>query len=126
MALALQFSGEGAQLLQNYAARNQVDLSEFVLRAALEKIEDEAAERKARDRKELDAAMDKFEQKKGSPLTEEDLPQLVDMLADIRVEQIAAERLAHPSGKTFTFEEVLAECGITQEELDAMPEVEIE
>lgn len=41
MSLALQFSGEGAQILQNYAARNQVDLSEFVLRAALEKIEDE-------------------------------------------------------------------------------------
>ena len=41
MTLSLQFSGEGAQILQNYAARHQVDLSEFVLRAALEKIEDE-------------------------------------------------------------------------------------
>lgn len=41
MSLALQFSDEGARILQNYAARKQVDLSEFVLRAALEKIEDE-------------------------------------------------------------------------------------
>ena len=41
MALALQFNDAGATILQDYAARNNVNLSEFVLRAALEKIEDE-------------------------------------------------------------------------------------
>ena len=41
MTLALQLSGAGVQTLRDYAARNQVNLSDFVLHAALEKIEEE-------------------------------------------------------------------------------------
>ena len=58
--------------------------------------------------------------------TAEEYDSLMELLADWRVEQIAEERLAKPMGKGISFEEMLAESGLTQEELDAMPEVEIE
>ena len=58
--------------------------------------------------------------------TAEEYNSLMELLADMRVEQIAEERLSKPHGKNITMEEMMAECGITRAELDALPEVEIE
>ena len=58
--------------------------------------------------------------------TAEEYNSLMELLADMRVEQIAAERLSKPRGKNVTMEEMMDECGVTQAELDALPEVEIE
>ena len=55
MALAVQLNGIEAQILQEYVASRQLDLSEFVLRAALEKIEDE------RDHELYEKAMAEYE-----------------------------------------------------------------
>ena len=41
MTLALQINDEGAQILRDYATKYNVNLSEFIIRAALEKIETE-------------------------------------------------------------------------------------
>lgn len=140
MALAVQFNDAKAQVVQEYVTRHHLDLAEFFLRAALKEMESERKsapilynmseakdeEMTAKDKAELEAALDEYEAKKGAPLTEDDLPQMVDLLADIRIEQIAAKRLAEPSEEYITFDEMLALTGTTREELDAMPEVEIE
>ncbi len=58
--------------------------------------------------------------------TSEEYERLIDLLADMRAEQVASERLAKPIGKTMSREEMMKTCGITQAELDEFPEVEIE
>lgn len=62
----------------------------------------------------------------GVLMSPEEYDFIMDLLADLRIEQIAAERLSRPLGECITFDEMLAKSGITKEELDAMPEVEIE
>ena len=60
-------------------------------------------------------------------MTAEEYMQLVDDLADRELELLAAERLAHPDkGKWYTMEEVMAEFGITEQDLEAIGDVEIE
>lgn len=54
---------------------------------------------------------------------------LLDALEDAKLEALAMERLSHydpEKTKTIPWEEVLREQGITQEELDAMEDVEFE
>lgn len=41
MPLAVQLNATDAQVLQEYAAQRQIDLADFILQAALKKIEDE-------------------------------------------------------------------------------------
>ena len=60
MNLALQLSGAGVQVLKDYVTKNHVNLSDFVLRAALEKIENE------QDLRIYNEAMDEY---KANPVT---------------------------------------------------------
>ena len=60
MALAVQLEGAAVQTVQEYVTRHQIDLAEFILQAALEKIEDE------HDHKIYEAAMAKY---KANPVT---------------------------------------------------------
>ena len=45
---------------------------------------------------------------------------------DAELEREAARRLKEPEGRTYTQEEIMRMYGITQEEIDAMPEVELD
>jgi hypothetical protein len=54
--------------------------------------------------------------------TAERLERLDELEDDLRLLTIALIRVATTSGRTYTLEEVMAEAGITQEELDAMPD----
>lgn len=45
---------------------------------------------------------------------------------DAELEREAERRLKEPEGRTYTQEEIMEMYGITQDQLDAMPEVEIE
>lgn len=51
---------------------------------------------------------------------------LMDALDDAYLLNLALEREANGSGKTYTFEEILAEDGLTLKDLDDMDEVEFE
>ena len=127
MSLALQFSDADAQLFQDCAAHNNISVFDFVRQAALARAGYEKVLENAKNLAEIDATIADFQKKKGSSITQEDMPKLLDMISDIRIEQIAAERIANDSDEgNITFEEMLAECGITQEDLDAIPDIEIE
>ncbi|MBQ7499086.1 MAG: hypothetical protein IJU00_14865 [Selenomonas sp.] len=126
MALALQFNDTDAQLFQNYANYNNESVYDFVRKAVLARVEHEKVLKNAKNLSEIENAVEEYKKEKGSPLTSEDMPKLIDIIADVRIEQVAAERLSTPAEKVYTFDEMLSECGITKEELDAMPEVEIE
>lgn len=126
MELALSFDADDAARIENCAAMMNMSAMEFVRGAALARVERETAARNAKNLAEIDAAIENFKKEKGRAITSEDMPQLLDLIADVCIEQVAAERLSRPTGKCITFDEMLAESGITREELDAMPEVEIE
>ena len=51
---------------------------------------------------------------------------LVDMLTDFMIERESADRLRNMGPGGITLEELMRESGISQEQLDAMPEVELE
>ena len=51
---------------------------------------------------------------------------VIEEYNDLKIELEAAERLKKPQGKLYTLEEVMAECGITQEMLDSVPDEDIE
>ena len=72
----------------------------------------------------------KFVVEDGRPVfvvqTAEEYEKIVDFIEDIRVEQIAAERLSKPRGEGTTFEDALAEFGLTEENLKGWENVEIE
>lgn len=61
---------------------------------------------------------------RGGGRRNDDRPQ-DDDAEDRALMQLAIERAQEPQGRTFTQEDIMQEAGITQEELDAMPEVEI-
>ena len=50
---------------------------------------------------------------------------LEEWIEDHDLSEVAAERMKKP-GKTYTHEQVMAECGITQADLDNEPEPELE
>jgi hypothetical protein len=50
----------------------------------------------------------------------------LEKIDDMRLLKLAEERLRNSSGKLYSQEEILESLGITQEELDAMEDVEIE
>lgn len=58
--------------------------------------------------------------------TAEEYEKVMDMLEDIRIEQIAAERLSKPRSKGTSFDDALAEFGLTEESLKGWEEAEIE
>ena len=58
--------------------------------------------------------------------TAEDYERTMDLLEDLRVEHIAAERLSKPRGKGTSFEDALTEFGVTEKDLEGWEDVEIE
>lgn len=58
-------------------------------------------------------------------LTPERYKELMEEIEDQYFLALAEERLKNDSGVTYTQEEIMAEFGITREELDAIDEVEI-
>ena len=62
----------------------------------------------------------------GVLLSPDEYEKLIDEIEDMRVEQIAAERLSKPRGKGTSFEEALAEFGLTEKDLEGWEDVEIE
>ncbi len=126
MEMAVSFNAAEAAKIENCAALMNMSALEFVRGAVLARVEHETAFRDAKTIAAVDAAIESLRESKGTPLTSEDMPQLLDRIADVRVEQIAAERLSKPMGKGISFDEMLAKCGLTQADLDAVPEDEIE
>ena len=126
MEMALSFDAAEAARIESCAALMNMSVLEFVRGAALARVEHETASRDAKTIAAVDTAIKSLQKSKGAPLTSEDMPQLLDRIADIRVEQIAAERLSQPIGKGISFDEMLEKCGLTQADLDAVPEDEIE
>ncbi len=61
----------------------------------------------------------------GVLISAEEYEKMVDFIEDIRVEQIAAERIAHSTGKGITMEAYLKKHGMTAEDLEDVPEDEI-
>jgi PHD/YefM family antitoxin component YafN of YafNO toxin-antitoxin module len=59
-------------------------------------------------------------------LTPERYKELMEEIEDQYFLALAEERLKNDSGVTYTFEEVLAESGLTLADIDAMEDVEIE
>jgi len=59
-------------------------------------------------------------------LTPERFKAMVDMIEDQALLAVAEARLEYNSGKVYSFEDVLAEDGLTLADLDAMEDVEIE
>jgi len=67
-------------------------------------------------------------------INREDAPQYVvmtraqmnEMLDDMYLSALAEERLKNTSGKTYTFDEILAKDGLTRADLDEMEDVELE
>ncbi len=59
-------------------------------------------------------------------LSPEAYDELIDNLEDYYDAKMADERLAHSSGTVHSLKEVAARAGITLEELEAAPDVEIE
>jgi len=78
--------------------------------------------------------IDKYKQFKKYKSNSQSVAELVRAGLDYLKEQaedeyllaLAEERLKNGSGKTYSFDEILAEHGITREELDSMEDVEIE
>lgn len=58
--------------------------------------------------------------------TAEEYEKIMDMIEDMRVEQMAAERLAKSGGEGTSFESAMAEFGLTEENLQGWEDVEIE
>ena len=58
--------------------------------------------------------------------TAEEYEKIMDLLEDLRVEQIASERLSKPRGKGTSFEDALAEFGMTEKDLEGWEDAEIE
>lgn len=58
--------------------------------------------------------------------TAEDYEKFIDLIEDLRVEKIAAERLSKPMGREITFDELLDKFGYTDEDLKGWEDVEIE
>ena len=58
--------------------------------------------------------------------TAEDYEKIIDLISDIRAEQIAAERLSKPLGKEIGFDALLEEFGFTEDDLKGWEDVEIE
>jgi hypothetical protein len=52
--------------------------------------------------------------------------QMEEMLDDAQLFAVAMERLKNDSGKTYTFEEILAKDGLTLSDLEDMEDVELE
>ena len=126
MEMALSFDAAEAARIESCAALMNMSALEFVREAALARAERETAFRDAKTIAAVDAAIESLQKSKGTPLTSEDMPQLLDRIADIRVEQIAAERLSKPMGKGISIDEFLRKQGMTRSDLDAVPEDEIE
>ena len=59
-------------------------------------------------------------------LTPEKYQAMVSMIEDQCLLTLAEERENRDTGKTYSFEEILAKDGLTLEEIDAMEDVEIE
>jgi PHD/YefM family antitoxin component YafN of YafNO toxin-antitoxin module len=59
-------------------------------------------------------------------LTPERYQEIMDMLDDRYLLAVAEERLKNDKGVTYSSEEILADNGLTQEDIDAMEDVEIE
>jgi PHD/YefM family antitoxin component YafN of YafNO toxin-antitoxin module len=59
-------------------------------------------------------------------LTPERYQEIMEMLDDRYLLAVAEERLKNDNGVTYSFEEILADNGLTQEDIDAMEDVEIE
>ncbi|MCL1806868.1 MAG: type II toxin-antitoxin system Phd/YefM family antitoxin [Oscillospiraceae bacterium] len=51
---------------------------------------------------------------------------MVEHIDEMHLYSLVAERLANDTGITYTNEQVMAELGITQDEIDAMDDVELE
>lgn len=58
--------------------------------------------------------------------TAEEYEKMMDLIEDMRVEHIAAKRLAAPRGAGTSFEDTLAEFGLTEENLKGWEDVDIE
>ena len=52
--------------------------------------------------------------------------ELIDMIDDQYLLAVAEARIKYESGVTYTFEEILAEDGLTLEDIDEMEDIEIE
>ena len=130
MELALSFDAADAARIESCAALLHMSPLDFVRGAALERAARETAARSSEGAADIVAAVDDaieiFQNEKGRSAAAEDLPELADLAADLHIERIAAERLSKPMGKCIAFDEMLAKSGITREELDTLPEVEIE
>lgn len=61
----------------------------------------------------------------GVVLSPEEYEHLVDLIEDMRLEEIASLRLSKPSGKLISHEEILAEFGLTREDIARIPEVDM-
>ena len=59
-------------------------------------------------------------------LTPERYQEIMDMLDDQYLLAVAEERLKNDNGVTYSFDEILADNGLTREDIDAMEDVEIE
>ena len=59
-------------------------------------------------------------------LTPERYQEIIDMLDDQYLLAVAEERLKNDNGVTYSFDEILADNGLTREDIDAMEDVEIE
>ena len=53
-------------------------------------------------------------------------PEMKEEMIEEHLYGLVAERLRNSTGVTYTFEEILAEDGMTLEDLDAMEDVELE
>ncbi len=58
-------------------------------------------------------------------LSPEAYDELIDKIEDYYDAKLADERLAHSSGKTHALKDVAAKAGLTTEELEAAPDVDI-
>jgi len=59
-------------------------------------------------------------------ITPEKFNEMIELLEDLFLLNIAEERMSRDNGKRWTFDEVLAEDGLTTSDIDAMEDVEIE
>ena len=59
-------------------------------------------------------------------VSREKYSRMLDDYEDAELEREAERRLREPGGREYSQEEIMAMYGITHEELDAMPEVELE
>lgn len=50
----------------------------------------------------------------------------LDVYSDWQLEREAARRLANPSGVTYTMEEIMAESGLTEKDLEGWEDIELE